>query len=525
MIKVGITGQAGFIGTHLYNTLGLYPDIFERIQFHDSYFQEEAKLQGFVSSCDAIVHLAAMNRHGDPHMIYNTNIGLVKQLISACQQTQSKPHILFSSSTQEERDNLYGRSKKEGRQMLEQWAKENNAQFTGFVIPNVFGPFGHPYYNSVVATFCHQLTHNEQPKIEVDGEIKLIYVGELVEIFIEKIKSTQITEIKQIGTDKVIDNQSDQCIPCAGTQMTQIEQMATDKISENLSEHCIPCAGTQMIQIEQMATDKISENLSGQCIPCAGTQMTQIEQMTTDTVIDNQSGQCIPCAGTQMTQIEQMATDKVIENLSDQCIPCAGTLMTQIEQKDTDRFSENLSNQCYQCSINHTAVIKVSALLKKLESFKKNYLEQGILPCLDDPFDRNLFNTFLTYIDHNNFFPFHLKLNTDDRGSFVETVRLHSGGQVSFSTTKRGITRGNHFHTRKAERFAVIKGKARIELRRIGTDKVLTFDLDGNKPSFVDMPVWHTHNITNTGEDDLYTIFWINEHFDAKDPDTFFEKV
>jgi len=495
MIKVGITGQAGFIGTHLYNKLGLYPDIFERIQFHDSYFQDEAKLQGFVSSCDAIVHLAAMNRHGDPQVIYNTNIGLVKQLISACQQTQSKPHILFSSSTQEERDNLYGRSKKEGRQMLEQWARENHARFTGFVIPNVFGPFGHPYYNSVVATFCHQLTYNEQPKIEVDGEIKLIYVGELVEIFIEKIKSTQI---EQMATDKVIDNQADQCIPCAGTQMTQIEQMATDKISENLSDQCISCAGTQMTQIEQMATDKISEN---------------------------QSEQCYPFAGTQMTQVEQMATDKISENQSEQCYPFAGTQMTQIEQMNTGNISENLSDQCYQCSINHTSVIKVSALLKKLESFKKNYLEQGILPCLDDPFDRNLFNTFLTYIVHKTFFPFHLKLNTDERGSFVETVKLHSGGQVSFSTTKPGITRGNHFHTRKAERFAVIKGKARIELRRIGTDKVLTFDLEGNKPSFVDMPVWHTHNITNTGQDDLYTIFWINEHFDAKDPDTFFEKV
>jgi len=118
-----------------------------------------------------------------------------------------------------------------------------------------------------------------------------------------------------------------------------------------------------------------------------------------------------------------------------------------------------------------------------------------------------------------------LKLNTDDRGSFVETVKLNSGGQVSFSTTKPGITRGNHFHTRKAERFAVIKGRAKIDIRRIGTDKVLSFDLDGNNPSFVDMPIWYTHNITNTGDEDLYTIFWINEFFDPENPDTFFEEV
>ena len=320
-----------------------------------------------------------MNRHNDPEILYQTNINLVKQLISACETTNSTPHILFSSSTQEERDNLYGRSKKKGRELLEQWATRNNAQFTGLVIPNVFGPFGIPYYNSVIATFSHQLTHNETPRIDVDGEIKLIYVGELVELIIGII-------------------------------------------------------------------------------------------------------------------------------------------------------SENQSNLGHQISIQTINIpynyeIKVSALLQKLTYFKENYFDQGIIPNLDSPFDRNLFNTFLCYIDHKSFFPFKLKPNTDDRGSFVEIIKLSSGGQVSFSNTVPGITRGNHFHTRKAERFAVIKGKARIEFRRIGTDTIYTYDLDGSQPSFVDMPVWHTHNITNTGTDELYTIFWINEHFDANDTDTYFEKV
>ena len=116
-------------------------------------------------------------------------------------------------------------------------------------------------------------------------------------------------------------------------------------------------------------------------------------------------------------------------------------------------------------------------------------------------------------------------MNTDDRGSFVETVKTQLGGQVSFSTTKPGITRGNHFHTRKIERFAVIRGKARIQLRRIGTKEVMNFDLDGSQPGYVDMPVWYTHNITNTGTEELYTIFWINEFFDPNDPDTYYEIV
>lgn len=384
MIKIGITGQPGFVGTHLYNTLGLYPDKFERIPFEDAFFSDEIKLKDFVRSCDAIVHLAAMNRHNDPEVLYQTNIGLVRQLIAACEATDSTPHILFSSSTQEERDNLYGKSKKEGRELFEKWANKKDAQFTGIIIPNVFGPFGHPYYNSVVATFCHQLTHNETPKIEVDGVIKLIYVGELAQFIIEKIK---------------------------------FHSLSQKNIQSNTVKNC-------------------------------------------ETIL-----------------------------------------------------------------LPHTSEIKVSILLQKLTDFKENYFDKGIIPNLDNPFDRNLFNTFLCFIDHSMFFPFHLKRCTDQRGSFVEIVKLNSGGQVSFSTTVPGITRGNHFHTRKAERFAVIKGKARIELRRIGTDKILSFELDGNEPSFVDMPVWYTHNITNFGKEELYTIFWINEHFDDGDPDTYFEKV
>jgi UDP-2-acetamido-2,6-beta-L-arabino-hexul-4-ose reductase len=396
MIKVGITGQAGFVGTHLYNTLNLKKDVFQTIPFEDEFFSDESKLQAFVQSCDVIVHLAAMNRHPDPKVIYQTNIGLVSQLIEACEKTHSKPHILFSSSTQEERDNLYGKSKKEGRQLLEQWAERNQAKFTGLVIPNVFGPFGNPYYNSVVATFCHQLTHNETPKIDVDGEIKLIYVGELVKTIIEKMIGTQITQIGSITTDKIIS-----------------ENPLNLRHQRSIGVHLVP----------------------------------------------------------------------------------------------------------------HTSEIKVSALLQKLTEYKENYLEKGTIPDLFHSFERYLFNTFVCYIDHASFFPFKLKLNADERGSFVETIKLNSGGQVSFSTTVPGITRGNHFHTRKAERFAVIKGKARIELRKIGTKEVLSFDLDGKEPSFVDMPLWYTHNITNIGEEELYTIFWINEHFDANDPDTYFEKV
>lgn len=378
MLNIGITGQSGFIGGHLYRFLSLRESV-NLVPFEDRYFENPQKMQKWVKQCDVIVHLAAMNRHQDPNVIYDTNIYLVKLLIKALESTNSKPHVIFSSSTQEENDNLYGKSKREGRDLLEQWAVRKNAQFTGLVIPNVFGPFGKPYYNSVIATFCHQLNHNEKPEIHFDGELRLIYVGELVDEIFSNIVS--------------------------------------------VGKH------------------------------------------------------------------------------------------------------ENKENYVEEVSIKPTANYKVSSVLSLLNSYKSEYVENGIFPDLSSSFERNLFNTFVTYIEHKSFFPFFLKCNADSRGRFVETVKLNSGGQVSFSTTKPGITRGNHFHTRKAERFAVIKGKARIQLRKIGTKEVFDFELDGEQPSFVDMPVWYTHNITNVGNEDLYTIFWISELFDSADPDTYFEEV
>ena len=187
----------------------------------------------------------------------------------------------------------------------------------------------------------------------------------------------------------------------------------------------------------------------------------------------------------------------------------------------------NICNKLFKMEfkVPHTDEVRVTEILTLLQSYKSLYLEKGIFPYFMERFERNLFNTFVCYNVIEDYFPVKLKQSTDERGSFVETAKVNSGGQVSFSTTRPGVTRGNHFHTRKSERFAVIKGKALIQLRRVGTDKVINFELDGNEPSYVDMPIWHTHNITSIGDGDLYTIFWSSEFFDPADPDTFFEKV
>jgi len=370
--KIGITGQNGFVGYHLTQTLRLEKDSFELIGFDRSFFECQERLDAFVSQCDVIVHLAALNRHHEPQTIYNTNTALVRDLVASLDRTGSKAHIIIASSTQEERDNLYGKSKKEGRLILSEWAKRAGGRLSGLVIPNVYGPFGHPFYNSVVATFCYQVARNETPKIDVDGQLKLIYVGELVEAIIHSIR-----------------------------------------ICDNSHENWIP----------------------------------------------------------------------------------------------------------------HTAEAKVSEILSLLQGFRDVYQEKGAFPELRTDFELKLFNTYRCYIDIATYFPRTFVQHVDDRGAFVEIARHGIAGQTSFSKTIPGITRGNHFHTRKIERFAVIKGKALIQLRRVGFEEVLNFYLDGEHPSYVDMPIWYTHNIKNIGDDTLFTNFWINEPYDEKDPDTWWEIV
>src|SRR5690606_25158728 len=127
--------------------------------------------------------------------------------------------------------------------------------------------------------------------------------------------------------------------------------------------------------------------------------------------------------------------------------------------------------------IPYTSEQKVSDILNLLEVYRMEYQEKGIVPKLDSTWELNLFNTIRCYMDIENRFPVKFTEHIDSRGAFVEVIRLNSGGQVSFSTTVPGITRGNHYHTRKVERFAVIKGKALIQLRQIGADKILDFYL------------------------------------------------
>ena len=166
----------------------------------------------------------------------------------------------------------------------------------------------------------------------------------------------------------------------------------------------------------------------------------------------------------------------------------------------------------------------VTHVLDLLTGFSKLYAT-GDIPNIIDPFHLALFNTYRSFCFPQRF-PMQPPLHEDNRGQLFECVKAHGGqSQVFCSTSHPGVTRGEHFHRRKVERFTVISGSAEIALRRLFDDRVIRFQVTGTRPAIVDMPTMWAHSITNTGQNELTTLFWANELLDPQNPDTYPEPV
>ncbi len=371
-MKLAITGQDGFIGFHLYNTIKFKcPDI-EVLDFKKEFFDDDNKTDQLLNKVDVIVHLAGLNRLDDQDLLYNKNILLSNKILQSIKRIDFTGKLIFASSIQETLDNAYGRAKKESRELFLKESKKNNFSFTGLIIPNVFGPFCRPNYNSFISTFCYNSISGQENKVIQDNKVQLIYIDKLIEEIVSSIKN------QKSSLTKVIDEE---------------------------------------------------------------------------------------------------------------------------------------------------IIISVSEVKKIIEEYYSVYFQKGEIPKLNSKFKINLFNTFNHFIPLDSHYPRKYITQGDSRGIFTEVIRSNIKGQYSYSITQPGEVRGNHFHTRKIERFAVISGNAEIELRKIGEEKTIKFNFDGHNPSYIDMPVWHTHNMKNVGQKPLVTLFWINEFYDENDPDTFFEKV
>jgi len=369
VMRIGITGGDGFIGWHLRCYLRTRSDV-EEVRLADRQtFTVADGLQNFVGGLDLVVHLAGENR-GDDIVLEKGNTLPAQQLIVALESVGAKPCVIVASSTHaEDPVTVYGRAKAQVVAAFDAWAQRGGSRVLTLVLPHVFGEYGRPYYNSAVATFCHQIARGEEPAIKGNGQLELIHV-------------------------------------------------------QDLAEHMISL------------------------------------------YLERASG---------LFKIDGVP-------------------------------------------------IGVREVADKLIDLHDIYVNRHEFPDLSSPFDRALFNALRAAIpdEQRMVAP---DRHSDSRGWLVETVKANSGGQCFVSTTKAGITRGNHFHRRKVERFFVLQGMARIQLRKLFSDAVISFELDGGAPSYVDIPTLHTHSITNVGVDELITLFWADEFFDAESPDTYFEEV
>lgn len=176
------------------------------------------------------------------------------------------------------------------------------------------------------------------------------------------------------------------------------------------------------------------------------------------------------------------------------------------------------------CEVPVVHTITLGGIVELIRSFRQMPGTLSV-PDLSDAFTKKLYSTYLSYLPEERF-SYPLKMNVDDRGSFTEIIRTSDRGQFSVNISKPGVTKGQHWHHTKNEKFVVVSGHGLIQLRKIGTEEVVSFEVSGGRMEVVEMIPGYTHNIVNLSEtEDLVTFMWCNECFDPARPDTYSEKV
>jgi UDP-2-acetamido-2,6-beta-L-arabino-hexul-4-ose reductase len=369
MRRVVVTGARGFIGRNLTTALARRDDVeVTGFDVGDSIGSLTTALAG----AEIVYHLAGVNRPKDPQEFETGNAGFTRELCDLLDAAGVRPTVAFASSTQAELDNPYGASKLAAEGTLEDWARSGGAAVAIFRLPNVFGKWGRPAYNSVTATFCYNTARGLPLRVDDPASpLRLVYVTDVVAAFVALLDD-----------------------------------------------------------------------------PVAG-----VERRSVTPVIDT----------------------------------TVGELAERIQALH---------------ALQHTADV----------------------PDLSSHFARALHSTYLSYLEPEDLsFPFALR--SDERGELAELVRQPGAGQIFFSRTHPGITRGNHYHDTKVERFIVLAGQGIVRLRRVDSDDVEEYAVSDAAPRAVIIPPGTTHSIENTGRDEMLTLFWADEVFDPDHPDTYFEQV
>lgn len=188
-MKIGITGSDGFLGSvfrRYLTAIGETQVIFPRCAF-----ENPSEMADCCRQCNALVHFAGLSRHPDGNFLLETNLRLTASLIEGLKNNGGKVHVYFASTTHERRDLPYHESKRRSRALLEKWASETGNSYTTLLMPNTFGPYAKPFFNSVVSTFCYQAAHDQTPERIDPVELKLIYVRTLCREILRTVRRNE----------------------------------------------------------------------------------------------------------------------------------------------------------------------------------------------------------------------------------------------------------------------------------------------------------------------------------------------
>ncbi len=367
-MNILITGAKGFIGRNLTAELSNRASDAGYVLYPIDVDATPEQLQEAVSQADFVFHLAGVNRPKDPAEFAAGNRDFTQTLMEMLEGAK-KPPVLLTSSIQAALDNPYGQSKLGAEQAVMDYAARTGAPVYCYRLPNAFGKWSRPNYNSAVATFCHNLTRGLPITVnDPSVMLNLAYIDDIVEEFLRALEGS-------------------------------------------------PCREGEF------------------------------------------------------------------------------------------------------CAVQPVHQIRLGDMAELLRSFGQ-MRDRLDVPDQSDPLTRKLYATYLSFLPPEDFSRTPV-IHSDARGSFTELLHLGGYGQVSLNVSKPHITKGEHWHHTKHEKFIVIQGEGVIRFRKPGDETVISYRVSGETQTVVDIPPGYTHNIENLGDTDMLTIMWANERFDPAHPDTY----
>jgi len=370
MLQILVTGAQGFVGKNLCAVLRRRDDV---TLYEYDLGNTPEELTTALQQADVIVHLAGINRPRSPEEFTTGNAGFTGDICNKLVALGRTPKIVLSSSIQAALDNPYGVSKRLAEEELQRYCAETGAEGVVFRLKNLFGKWCRPNYNSVTATFCHNIAHDLPIEISDSArEVELTYVDDVVAAFVAEVDAPAPPGF---------------------------------------------------------------------------------------------------------------------------------------------RFAAPLSSR----------VVTLGELAELIRAFR-GHRQTLLLPNYSDPFVRALYATYLSYLEPEQY-AYGLDIKADPRGSLAEFLKAPPSGQLFVSRTNPGITRGNHFHHTKTEKFLIVQGEGIIRLKHIMTGEITAFHIRGEEYRVVDIPAGYTHSIENVGAGEMVTLFWSCELFNPEKPDTWFEPV